>query len=384
LIGRRIPTSSNTIKIMPTFNRASKAYNANLNTLVDNDIPRFGYNGSGLLIEEATANLYNNTTFLPTYNKSAGYTTITAESISDTYGSSSIEKITVTAGTSQAGYESYRAYATVIANAVYTLSFKVKVISGSIDNVHAHSLGVDYNYSAVIKTALNDGWYLVTFCFTQNSSTINNSGVGFNGAVNGVYYVTEIQLEQKSYPTSYIDSTRFNETLKISDYIFNYIDKQITIELNAIVLNRTSKRYLFDGRLSSFSCLLDFNIIDNNSVLQIEYYNTAAKTYLNTKTSYILSDSNIHKYMLTYDYETNTINVYVDNVNVLTKTITIESCSVPTAFYIANSQLETEPLHGYVSNFKISNIIRTPDNNIDKDYNTIYYLPLEDSLNPKI
>ena len=384
MIGRRIPTDSNTIKLMPTFNRASKAYNANLNTLVDNDIPRFGYNGTGLLIEEATTNLYKNKTFYPTYNTANGYTTITAESISDTYGSSSIEKITVTAGTSQSGYESYRACATVTANAVYTLSFKVKVISGSIDNVYTHIFGENYSYDAVIKTALSDGWYLVTFSFTQNSSTTNNNGVGFNGAVNGVYYITEIQLEQKSYPTSYIDSTRSNETLKISDHIFNYIDKKITIELNAIVLNTTSKRYLFDGRLSSFSCLLDFNIINNNAVLQIEYYNTAANGYLNTKTSYTLSDSNIHKYMLTYDYETNTINVYVDNINVLTKAITIESYSVPTVFCIANSQLETEPLHGYISNFKISNVIRTPDNNIDKDYNTIYYLPLKDSLNPKI
>lgn len=161
-----------------------------------------GYFGGGIAVEESTVNLYASPENHSSFTKPDG--TITSYLYATSASGHSIHRIQKASGTSQT-YASFRQCFPVTAGATYTLSFKIKMISGPLNNVVAHFGGS--NKASIAKRDIGDGWYFCEYTAPYGGTGLC-VGIGFNGTEALDLLATELQVEQKLFPTSFIDGTR--------------------------------------------------------------------------------------------------------------------------------------------------------------------------------
>lgn len=159
---------------------------------------------NGIAIEEGTTNLYGNISNL--YAIDANSTLIEEEYKDSYYNGSSIVKITKLAG-NPSTHASFRRCVPCLENTVYTLSWKLKIISGGIDSIGTHFLGGTSGPNTHFHD-IGDGWYQFYYTGTTSATTILCVGIGFIGDQAGEFLITEPQLEQKSFYTSYTETSR--------------------------------------------------------------------------------------------------------------------------------------------------------------------------------
>lgn len=166
-----------------------------------NEVATTYENGSAWL-GVGTTNLYGDTSTLAVID---GNGTLTEQYYGEG-NNDSIYKVIKTLGT-PTSHASYRKCVGCSSSTQYTVSWKLKVLKGSITNIGTHFLGG--NTASVNHYELGDGWYQFYYTGTTGSTTTTLCvGVGFIGNVEGEYLITEPQLEQKSFHTPFVNGTR--------------------------------------------------------------------------------------------------------------------------------------------------------------------------------
>lgn len=170
-----------------------------------------GYFNGAIAMDEATTNLFNSN---GTYTQFS--TTITEYGI-NTNGNK-IFKVEKTNTENLFTYDSARQLLSVTSNASYTLSFKVKILSGeSIESRIGYHWGGTTSNSGIQFIPLNDGWYTCIKSGLSVTATSANCGIGFVGNNEPFSLLfTEVQLELKSGFTQYINTSRVGGNLYYS------------------------------------------------------------------------------------------------------------------------------------------------------------------------
>jgi len=197
-----------------TVKRASTAYHNG--KLLGVDIPRYdiGYFGNGLKIEEGTSNYVNN----PSFN-SGWHGWINAG------GSATVSEITTVDGRnayhiiSTGANQAIQQVMNLTAGTVYTMSCYCKVITGQVSlQMNINNNGGTMTYSAGATNLSDTGtgkWVRVSNTFTAGN-TANTIMIGrTGGGQNGEYYITDVQVEAKSYATSFTHGLRSQEFVSV-------------------------------------------------------------------------------------------------------------------------------------------------------------------------
>ena len=171
------------------------------------------YEDGSVWVGNATTNIYASPqSELTNINVVDANGTLSWAEYTTRYNRSKIAKVTKIAGTPST-HASFRDCRTCLANTYYTLSFKIKMLSGGTvsERIRAHFGGG--TGGSLVYQVLSDGWYL---CYTvgQIVGTTLCAGVGFIGDGALECLVTEMQLEQRSFPTPFANGTRSAGSIK--------------------------------------------------------------------------------------------------------------------------------------------------------------------------
>jgi len=215
----------------PTFTRNSIAYKSDGSQVAVN-VPRFeaGKFGQAIMVEEGTTNL-NSAPFFKT-GVSGWFvgTWTTLEWLSSEYNPFSKQNGVMRLYDND-GDKGYCSKVVSISNTPHTVSVLLKILKGNINNInvggtiiYTDSTYTDYTWNDSNTTRYDmsaifgQGVYKLVATITPNSSkTISKYEIriSHNSAVETELLVYAIQLEQKPYATSFINGTRYPETLTI-------------------------------------------------------------------------------------------------------------------------------------------------------------------------
>jgi len=214
-----------------TFARNSVAYTSDGAQVAANQ-PRFeqGQFGQAVLVEERTTNL-NSDPFFKTGVSGWGVGTwTTLEWLSSEYNPFSKQNGVMRLYDND-GDKGYCSKVVSISNTPHTVSVLLKILKGNINNInvggtiyYTDSTYTDYTWNDSNTTRYDmsaifgQGVYKLVATITPNSSkTISKYEIriSHNSAVETELLVYAIQLEQKPYATSFINGTRYPETLTI-------------------------------------------------------------------------------------------------------------------------------------------------------------------------
>jgi len=215
----------------PTFTRDSIAYKSDGSQVAVN-VPRFeqGKFGQAVLVEEGTTNL-NSDPFFKTGVSGWGVGTwTTLEWLSSEYNPFSKQNGVMRLYDND-GDKGHCLKGVSISNTPHTVSVLLKILKGNINNInvggtiyYTDSTYTDYTWNDSNTTRYDmsaifgQGVYKLVATITPNSSkTISKYEIriSHNSAVETELLVYAIQLEQKPYATSFINGTRYPETLTI-------------------------------------------------------------------------------------------------------------------------------------------------------------------------
>ena len=334
-----IPTNGTAIKNADfDFTRGSSATRVNEKGLIqtdDTDLPRIDYTdgeGSLLLEPSRTNRLLQSNQFDTTWTLSSSITLTSGQSgvfgSNDAWllkrngtGSRYIQQ-SLSLSSAQYSYSvylkaestnwvflwSYDGSASV--NAYFDLENGVvgQIGGAALDNTNIESVG--------------NGWYRCTLIYTHAPSLIriypaNSNGDTINGADNGIY-IQYAQLEQGSYPTSYIPTNGTTVT-RLADEANNAGNSDL-INSTEGVLYAEIAALADDGTFRVIS--LDSG--DNTNVVKLGYRNTSNAIYYEVRSGdvsqafqiYTTTDvKQFHKVAVLY--QQNNFKLFVNGVNVL-------------------------------------------------------------------
>jgi len=215
----------------PTFTRDSIAYKSDGSQVAVN-VPRFeqGKFGQAVLVEEGTTNL-NSDPFFKTGVSGWGVGTwTTLEWLSSEYNPFSKQNGVMRLYDND-GDKGHCLKGVSISNTPHTVSVLLKILKGNINNInvggtiyYTDSTYTDYTWNDSNTTRYDmsaifgQGVYKLVATITPNSSkTISKYEIriSHSNTVETELLVYAIQLEQKPYATSFINGTRYPETLTI-------------------------------------------------------------------------------------------------------------------------------------------------------------------------
>jgi len=215
----------------PTFTRDSIAYKSDGSQVAVN-VPRFeqGKFGQAVLVEEGTTNL-NSDPFFKTGVSGWGVGTwTTLEWLSSEYNPFSKQNGVMRLYDND-GDKGHCLKGVSISNTPHTVSVLLKILKGNINNInvggtiyYTDSTYTDYTWNDSDTTRYDmsaifgQGVYKLVATITPNSSkTISKYEIriSHSNTVETELLVYAIQLEQKPYATSFINGTRYPETLTI-------------------------------------------------------------------------------------------------------------------------------------------------------------------------
>ena len=313
-----------------TFSRNSTAYNLD-GTQVTANTPRF-MNG-GIMVEEGTSNLFGDISGGVLIN---GGGLLSCSIYGETYNGSTIEQIKKQSGTPSSS-SSFRRLITCSASTTYCMSFKVKLVSGSISSLTGHWRGG--NTISISYYDLGNGWHQCYFVgTTQSTDSSVNVGIGFIGTAAGVFLITEPQFEKKAYMTTWQISTQ-NRSAEILTVPTCLGANQGTIEFKANVNSATKTT----GDYHCAFCLMnavrtDYAIIlRHDSTLPVWSWvirnaDTSVAAVINFAESY--TPNGEHTFGLTF--LPSLVVAYVDGMPVGANVPTNLNLSLDTATYIGS------------------------------------------------
>jgi hypothetical protein len=104
-------------------------------------------------------------------------------------------------------YRTSTSYYTQTSSTTFTLSWKMKRADGAAPSISGYIYTVSTpTYPSVTVYPIDNGWYQCYCSYNSTNSTLNLTG--FNSTQLGVFYITDWQVETKTYPTVFVYGTR--------------------------------------------------------------------------------------------------------------------------------------------------------------------------------
>ncbi len=341
----------------------------NINTTINND---------GISIEEPTTNLINNGDF------SSG---LTGWDLSGGKGNATIYTTTLNDGKTclyqdvgiwiQTDYRYYTL--TLIANTTYTISFLIYRVSGVVIFDPNGPWDTNYNLTPEIGK-----WVKHSYTFTTGATGGSEYFYFYADANRAKYYLTDVQLEQKPYTTSFTKSIRYSSSLDLPSNILSYSQGTIVFRMasiigwkNSTINNGTAEPYVDNyftwGVPGQANCMWG-RFIRSTQIFYF-YYALGSVSY-----SYAsdpnFNDNNENHFAMSWT--SGVLKLYVNGVNVSSSTgLTF---STPT-----NSCIELGRRHGYASaSSKFSNFTSynraLSDDEVSKLYKSSFTITKEGDL----
>lgn len=363
----------------PTFTRSSIAYLDG--TQVASNVPRF--TADGLMIEEGTTNIKSDPSF------TAGIADWTNQATTmewdKTFGRTDNYSMHVVGGA-----PNYRVYFTQKISAGEQLAFSCYIKSAGTPKAHMEYNGGDYSWKGfdgnqtsgvgkwersyvVGEVATSD---TVAFCF------IDSIGDGYDA------WIDDIQIEEKSYATSYINGTRAAESLTVPASVINLNGFTVSVRIKIAdvsnnIHNSTVPRAIW-GCNSSTNAIW---IARNASNIYGSIYDANGNRYVIPMTS--ITSYYGQSILLTLTFDGSTAKLYINGAlkssasNVVAPTL-INGSLIGVGCYPNGQQLTSEP----ISDFLVSSTVHTADKmasdaqlgRLQVEPDTTYYLPLDGDL----
>jgi hypothetical protein len=327
-----------------TFARASIANRYNENSLVEEmatGVPRLDYlDGScpALLLEPQSTNIFLRSEQIGGTSWTNALTTQNADAITAPDGQTTSDEIVVTAS---AGFHSTRQYKSTFTNGTdYTFSiFAKRGTSTPYIRLYSFSSYASFNLDtqvitnevSLVGSGIKDygnGWYRCHITFTTTNTFANSyvyiqnsSNAGNYTGVDESVYLWGAQMEQSSYPTSYI-KTEGSTVTRLADEcnnagisaLINSEEGVLYCEIAALADNATSRDIsITDGTLSNYIVIKYYNFGSNRMNVQIA---VGGVTQVNAATTTI---PDITQYLkVAFKYKQNDFSFWVDGVELLT------------------------------------------------------------------
>jgi Concanavalin A-like lectin/glucanases superfamily/Carbohydrate binding domain len=356
-----------------TFTRSSTAYQDD-GTQVSNNEPRLvtGKFGSGLLIEEGTTNLVPNPlaeTDLTGIAK-VGTATGTVER-NTTPPSGCIFPTAVRANVTASGDFNVTFMAvngsestsgiSVNPNTTYTISAWVYIPStSSITSVANRpvewksdgSVALD-NGTSACNTSVKNQWVRLTRTITTTANT-SKITLRFYGAGTGEFYVTGVQLEQKSYATSFMKGTRSSEYLTIPTSGIVQDNKPFTIECWAKSIIDTSPNWRIP-----FSAWNKFYVAisPNTKKVRISWVDANGAQQYAESSDLNIDFSQWHHWIFTYDGY-GKCKLYINRVLAVTANTNLPK-PFPASIDVGRLNTNAYYWNGLIDDLRVSSICRT-------------------------
>ena len=335
-----------------TFARASVATKLD-GSQVATGIPRFetGQFGQAVMVEEGTTNLVTNGNFnngLTGWNANLNVTLSTiTESDGLTYG-----KCVSNVSGSTPGMISNQI--TASPSTTYTLSMKARR-SGTNAHIYVTSSGGNLVWTGPL---LSTNFSILKVMFTTGASaTWVKLGVLLSpGVIGGWFEITLVQLEQKSYATSFIDGTRAAETLTIPTAGV-FTKGNWTIEFIFTPHNLTG----YSGNVLLWDCYIDASNrygAYHDMARYLRFFATSnGIMYEIIDTSVLVVGT---PYRITVSGNGSVLRLYKNGVQVGTNLAYVEPVgALPANMFIGSRWNSTGQCNGLIDDLRISNRART-------------------------
>jgi hypothetical protein len=224
--------------------------------------PKEGYfGGSAMAVEEGTTNLVPNFSDLSLWNRTE----------SDVIR---IDDNTVSVRRNVAGSGNWQLGRNTISWAVgdvFTISLKCKRIAGGSEGTDAFNFGLGvwsllptWN-GTLTRSYIGDGWYYITTTLPAATNAATNQAGGLHSMandLNATYLVKEMQIEKKSFPTSYVNGTRPSGQLVYPNSVLNRAEGTISFWLKPSVIVANTNPIFTNGHpeaTGAFDLLLGSN-----------------------------------------------------------------------------------------------------------------------------
>jgi hypothetical protein len=225
---------------------------------------------------------------------------------------------------------------------------------------------------------LGNGWKQCSASFTTHSTTTKITEVRFDADAAGVnVFIANVQLEQKSYATSYTDGTRGNETLSVpADGIISREQGTVEMVIQTLMPQTamTAQRRFFwswgtDGTNAGLDC------VQGNGKFYFRNYYTPGSAQQAMYTIPANFENAPHYLAFTWSASKGTMKLYLDGIAVATATYGIQDNLVQPKIGIGCLNGSGFPVSSIISDFRISAIDRT-DAEITVINNSGNFLPL--------
>lgn len=374
----------------PTFTRNSVAYLSD-GTQVAANVPRFeqGKFGKAVMVEEGTTNkIATEGGAAQDWSKWSHWGSHVYWQSETQYDDPVMGKVFQGTATDKTYMYDYYPYA-FTSGVQYTLSVYLKADRAITKNLTFYLVsnvgGQHIIASEAISATITTEWQRFSAALTPNETTAAGEGglgVDFGSGNEGVvYYAARPQLEQKPYPTSFIDGTREAETLTVSPASKVISDSgPWTIECWAKSNMDSSKwRMVFDAWSVFY-----IGISPADNTLTLSYRD---ESQVSVAGGTVQNINDWHYYVLTFDGTT--CKVYLDGEKRIDTDVNFTYSLNNFALKIAS--WHAYPWNGLVDCFRISSRARTDEEilaayqsnkplPVDKD--TTYKLGFDNSLNP--
>lgn len=353
----------------PTFIRASVAYDDDGNQVAAN-VPRF--TDEGLMIEEGTTNLMTNSSF----------ETDLANWVSQTL---TMERDTTVGRTDKtsmhlvSGSSNNRVLITLNVKAGQQFAFSAYVKTGSTGtHVHIEYSGGDYVWEVFGESNKSSGSNDWERLFCTSDVATSDTVAYFFIDVKGEAWIDDVQMEAKSYATSYaVDgATRAAEILTAPASVINTTAHTYHTTFLPSRSSGTNAQYLLDGGGADGSNIALY--IDTSGKLNliagaVALAGTTALTVASHKIGYALGSGGVA--------------LYVDGTPVASSA-TVPSITLGDKIYIGSKADGTLQADGRMSDIRISNTTHTSDQmlsdaslaSLPQTSDTTFLMPLNGDL----
>jgi hypothetical protein len=290
-------------------------------TVLDSDNSTCTFTERGVYVEESTTNLVTNGDYagmnvgealgVASWGGNVGNARYTNEVPMDIEGMSMRFECTVALG--GGAYVDNDVNVTLVDGTTYTVSYYARAREKITVNGYLASLNrnADNAYITSGDEVIDINWKRYSYTFTANSSMAGVYRFRHLLYVAGCVYITGLQIEARSYKTSFVKGSRSKGYLSIPN-VFGASGGSISLWAECTVLDNTNYRSLYGNEWSNNAFFLFIEQISAGGHLYGYYPNTSsAHTWFSTSYIPVYGDGE-HNFVVTWD--SSALSVYKDGV----------------------------------------------------------------------
>ena len=304
-----------------TFSRSSSATRVNSEGLIEEmsaNVPRLDYSDgscASLLLEPQSTNLVTQSETFSNWNTEGGKQVVTQGVLISPDGTLNGNKLE-TYNTASSNPRKLWIASSVTVGASYTFSVYIKQVSGQINSGFLHiTTGANDTFDVSQAYTATDQWQRVSV--TTNSAASSQIRFLITGDANSQIYIWGAQVEQQSYPTSYIPTSgsTVTRTADVCDNAgtsatFNDAEGVLFAEIAALSDDQTSRGIAIDGDGSTENrVIIQYQPSFSNQIRALLKNNDNSSVEL----TYVLSDITDYA-KIAFKYKSGDLALWVNGV----------------------------------------------------------------------